>query len=64
MGGISLDEWSGAVATKELGGKIIDAINKLNKSTTRLNWIMIWLTVILILLTCVLVWLTIALIQR
>lgn len=48
---------------KETGEKTVEAINNLNKSTTRLNWIMIWLTIALILLTGVLVWLTIILIR-
>ena len=43
---------------KEVGAKTIEAINDLNKSTTRLNRVMIWLTCVLVLLTVALVWLT------
>jgi hypothetical protein len=64
MDNIPLEDWSGARATKEVGKETINAINKLNKSTTRLNWIMICLTLILVLLTYALVRLTIVLIQR
>ena len=63
-GGIPLDEWSGAGATKETGEKIVNTINRLNKSTTILNCIMIGLTIILVWLTLVLVKFTAIMIQR
>lgn len=52
--------WNGAGngTVMEVGKKIIGAIDKLDKSTTRLNKIMIWLTVVLVFLSVVLVWLT------
>ena len=43
---------------REVGKKVIDAVNNLDKSTSRLNKIMIGLTGALVLLTIVLVWLT------
>lgn len=43
---------------KEMGERTIIAINNLDKSTTYLNKIMIWLTVSLVGLNIVLIWLT------
>ena len=42
---------------------IVDAIDRLNKSTTRLSCIMITLSIIVVILTGVLVWLTLFLIK-
>ncbi len=62
--GISISGGSDHQIIEQMGTKTIQAIDKLNKSTTCLNWIMIWLTIILVFLTGVLVWLTIILIKR
>lgn len=62
--GINISGGSDRQIIEEMGTKTIQAIDNLNKSTTRLNWIMICLTIVLVFLTGVLVWLTIILIKR
>jgi hypothetical protein len=62
--GISISGGSDRQIIEEMGTKTIQAIDKLNKSTTRLNWIMIWLTIVLVFLTSALVRLTVILIKR